>query len=168
MRIDGAKVPELASVEVARGRESTSVELGPAVHNRARECTGADAVVVHRLIRALAEESEGVKKVEISVEDLECDLTEASASAALVEILADGVSWRAVGFVLFYGSYSSWTGKALYLEDVFVEEEMRGLGLGLMLLNYCAERSVKASFERMQCKLALLLSSDSSQLWGAY
>ena len=37
------------------------------------------------------------------------------------------------GFALFYIRYSTWRGQRLYLEDFYVREEMRGMGLGKLL-----------------------------------
>ena len=39
------------------------------------------------------------------------------------------------GFALYFFNYSTWTGKpGIYLEDLFVEPELRGLGIGKALL----------------------------------
>lgn len=40
---------------------------------------------------------------------------------------------KVVGFALYYIRYSTWKGQRLYLEDIFVEPEMRGKGIGAML-----------------------------------
>lgn len=37
------------------------------------------------------------------------------------------------GFALYYIRYSTWRGQRLYLEDFYVREEMRGMGLGKLL-----------------------------------
>ena len=39
-----------------------------------------------------------------------------------------------VGFALFYNSYSTWQGRCLYLEDLYVAEAARGRGVGKLLL----------------------------------
>lgn len=50
------------------------------------------------------------------------------------------------GFSLWYFRYSTWKGKRFYLEDLFIKEEFRSLGLGKMLLD---EAIVEA--KRTQC-----------------
>ncbi len=40
-----------------------------------------------------------------------------------------------VGFSLCYIRYSTWKGQRLYLEDLLVKEEMRGHGIGKMLMD---------------------------------
>lgn len=43
------------------------------------------------------------------------------------------------GFALFFHNFSTWLGKSgLYLEDLFVKEEMRGKGIGKALLLHLA------------------------------
>ncbi len=40
---------------------------------------------------------------------------------------------RIVGFALWYIRYSTWKGQRLYLEDIYVEPEARGRGIGARL-----------------------------------
>jgi GNAT superfamily N-acetyltransferase len=39
-----------------------------------------------------------------------------------------------VGYALFFGSYSTWAGRGLFLEDLFVRGQFRGRGIGKALL----------------------------------
>src|SRR3984957_3613597 len=41
---------------------------------------------------------------------------------------------QAAGYALFFGCYSPWAGRALYLEDLFVREKFRCKGIGKQLL----------------------------------
>ncbi|XP_068687155.1 thialysine N-epsilon-acetyltransferase-like [Montipora capricornis] len=41
---------------------------------------------------------------------------------------------RAIGYVIFYQSYSTWKGRALYIEDLYVEPASRGKGIGTELI----------------------------------
>lgn len=45
------------------------------------------------------------------------------------------------GMSLYYYRYSTWKGKRLYLEDLIVREEFRGLGLGKSLLDATVEEA---------------------------
>ena len=47
--------------------------------------------------------------------------------------------WQPVGFALTYFAYSTWKGVCLYLEDIYVEPEWRGRGLGMALIRQCVE-----------------------------
>jgi GNAT superfamily N-acetyltransferase len=56
-----------------------------------------------------------------------------------------------VGFALYFFSYSTWLGRpGLYLEDIFVEPEMRGLGIGKALLERVAAIALEKRCPRLQ------------------
>src|SRR5437868_434514 len=44
-----------------------------------------------------------------------------------------------VGFGSYFFAYYSWSGKAIYLDDLYVSEAYRGLGIGTRLLNSVIE-----------------------------
>lgn len=59
----------------------------------------------------------------------------------------DGVD---AGFALYFFTWSTWRGKSvLYLEDLFVKPELRGKGIGLMLMRALASEAVKLGCARM-------------------
>lgn len=45
------------------------------------------------------------------------------------------VDGKVEGFALYYIRYSTWKGQAMYLEDILVTNEMRGKGLGKLLMD---------------------------------
>lgn len=47
------------------------------------------------------------------------------------------------GYALFFGYYSSWAGRGLFLEDLFVRGEFRGRGIGKALLASVARIAVQ-------------------------
>ncbi len=56
-----------------------------------------------------------------------------------------------VGFALFFHNFSTFVGrKGMYLEDLFVLPEKRGLGYGKALLKYVAELAVERGCGRME------------------
>ncbi|MGA3343889.1 MAG: GNAT family N-acetyltransferase [Terracidiphilus sp.] len=58
---------------------------------------------------------------------------------------------RPAGFALYFFSYSTWLGRpGLYLEDIFVEPEFRGLGIGKALLERVAAIAVEKGCPRLQ------------------
>ena len=58
---------------------------------------------------------------------------------------------RAAGFALYFFNYSTWLGRpGIYLEDLFVEPELRGLGIGRALLERVAAIAVEKSCERLE------------------
>jgi GNAT superfamily N-acetyltransferase len=58
---------------------------------------------------------------------------------------------QAAGFALYFFNYSTWLGRpGLYLEDLFVEPELRGLGIGKALLERVAAIAVEEGCLRLQ------------------
>ena len=67
------------------------------------------------------------------------------------EVLLAECNGNVVGFALFFHSYSTYLGKPrLYLEDLFVKEEMRSKGIGTMFFKALAEISRKRDYGRME------------------
>lgn len=52
-------------------------------------------------------------------------------------------------FGLYYVRYSTWKGCRLYLEDLLVTEQMRGMGLGKMLFDKLIEEAIEKGFNGM-------------------
>jgi GNAT superfamily N-acetyltransferase len=58
---------------------------------------------------------------------------------------------KPVGFAFYFFNYSTWTGRpGLYLEDLFVNSEFRGLGIGKALLARVAAIAVEKGCPRLQ------------------
>jgi GNAT superfamily N-acetyltransferase len=58
---------------------------------------------------------------------------------------------RPAGFALYFYNYSTWLGRpGLYLEDLFVHPEFRGLGIGKALLKRVAASALEKGCERLQ------------------
>ena len=56
-----------------------------------------------------------------------------------------------IGFALFFHNFSTFVGrKGLYLEDLFILPEKRGLGYGKALLKYLANLAVERNCGRME------------------
>jgi GNAT superfamily N-acetyltransferase len=69
----------------------------------------------------------------------------------LVRVLLAEIAGKAVGFALFYSSYSSLlTQPCLWLDDLFVQAPMRGMGVGTALLKYLAQIAESTNCGRME------------------
>jgi GNAT superfamily N-acetyltransferase len=69
----------------------------------------------------------------------------------VAEVIFLEESKRAVGFALFFHSFSTFLGKpGIYLEDLFVQPEQRGKGYGKLLLAALAKISVERGCGRLE------------------
>jgi GNAT superfamily N-acetyltransferase len=50
------------------------------------------------------------------------------------------------GFALYYIRYSTWKGQRMYLEDLLVTEELRGLGVGKLLFDKLIEEAKEKQY----------------------
>lgn len=108
----------------------------------------ADIPDILRLIQELATYEREPDAVETTEEDLRRWVfgDEPVASVLLAE-----VDHRVVGMALWYRTYSTWTGvPGIHLEDLFVEPEHRGSGLGRALLAALARIAVDRGYARVE------------------
>jgi ribosomal protein S18 acetylase RimI-like enzyme len=98
-----------------------------------RPATPADVATLVALVRELAAyEREPLSSVKITEADV---LRDGFGPERRFEALIAEADGRAAGFALFFHNYSTWEGRAgLYIEDIYVSEWARGLGVGRRLL----------------------------------
>jgi GNAT superfamily N-acetyltransferase len=104
-----------------------------------RAATADDAALLRSMIRELAEFEHELEWVTIQEEDLVRDgFGDRPRFRALV------AEWdgQPAGYALFFGYFSTWTGRGLFLEDLFVREAFRGRGIGKALLAKVARIAV--------------------------
>ncbi len=51
---------------------------------------------------------------------------------------------------LFYYRYSTWKGKSLYLEDLYIKPESRGNGFGTYVMKWLAKYAVENDCKRFE------------------
>ena len=113
-----------------------------------RPATPQDVPDVLRLIRALATYEREPDVVATTEDDLRRWLFGADPVASVLVAEAAG---RVVGMALWFRTYSTWTGQpGIYLEDLFVEPEQRGSGLGRALLRELARIAVERGYPRVE------------------
>ena len=117
-----------------------------------RPATQDDVPLILKFIRALA----AFEREPDAVTATEADLLRDGFGLnpyyfCLIAEQADGETCRAAGFAFYFFNYSTWTGRpGLYLEDVFVNPEFRGLGIGKALLARVAAIAVEKDCPRLQ------------------
>lgn len=107
-----------------------------------------DAATIVRLVRALAA-YEHIAQDAVHLSEAEV-LRAAFGERRQFEVLLAERDDRPVGFALFFESYSTFAGgPCLFLEDLFVEETSRRLGLGRLLLRDLAKLCLARGYLRL-------------------
>lgn len=113
-----------------------------------RPAVAADAAVIHGFIRDLAEYEELLHEMQASQADIAAMLFSANPRGFCDIAEADGTP---VGFALWFYNLSTFTGRhGIYLEDLYVRPEHRGLGAGKALLASLARRCVDEGLTRLE------------------
>ena len=96
-----------------------------------RKATPEDAQTIYDLIYKLAV----YEKLENEVVTTPDELREQIFEKKYAEVIIAEEDEKPVGFALYFHNFSTFVGKpGIYLEDLFVEPEMRGKGYGKALL----------------------------------
>jgi GNAT superfamily N-acetyltransferase len=113
-----------------------------------RVATPADIPLILTFVRDLAEYERLLHEVEMTEADLRRDLF-GENPRAFCDIAEH--AGEPVGFALWFYNYSTFRGRAgIYLEDLFVKPEARGVGAGKALLRRLAQRCVDADLARLE------------------
>lgn len=138
-----------------------------------RDAVAADCEQVHALIMELAEFEGEAGQVQLSAQRLERDLAEGRFSCIVAEEeleaeveaeaqtatppAAPGLRelpprrrGRVAGFALVFGTYSTWQGHGLWLEDLYVRPWARGAGLGSRLVREVCALALRRGCARLQ------------------
>ena len=122
------------------------------MHHAVREARESDVEQLHQLIIDLATYERSADQVKVTPEQLRVALfgphPAVYALVAEAEAEADGA---VVGYALYFLNFSTWEGvHGIYLEDLYVQPEQRGSGLGKALLTALAEIAVSRGYARVE------------------
>src|SRR5579862_1577746 len=113
-----------------------------------RRATAADASQILAFIRALAEFERAPDAVSATEDSL---LRDGFGPNPFFQCLIADYDGRPAGFAFYFFNYSTWMGRpGIYLEDLFVHPEFRGLGIGKALLRQVAAIAVEKGCRRLQ------------------
>ena len=113
-----------------------------------REATVADAGLILRFIRDLAAYERLLHEVEATEGDVVRDLFGPRPKVFCDIAEQDG---QPLGFALWFYNYSTFRGRhGIWLEDLFVEPDARGLGAGKALLARLAQRCLEQGLARLE------------------
>lgn len=112
-----------------------------------RLATIQDVALLRTMIRELAEFERELEMVSIREEDLARDGF--GANPLFCALIAE---WNGepAGYALFFRSFSTWAGRGLFLEDLFVRDCFRGNGIGKALMARVAQIAIDEKCFGMQ------------------
>ncbi|WP_240519178.1 GNAT family N-acetyltransferase [Amycolatopsis antarctica] len=110
--------------------------------------TPEDVETLHRFVLELA----GAESFPGEVEAKPVDLSDALfGPRPIAEAIVATVGGRPAGFAIFYPTYSTILGReGIHLEDLYVESEYRGSGIGQALLGHLARLAADRGCGRLE------------------
>ena len=112
-----------------------------------RTATPADIPLIRALIQELADYEREPNSVQITEQQL---LEDGFGKQRYYDCLIAEQDGAPAGFALFFPIYSTWRGRSLHLEDLFVRPQFRGHGIGKALLQQVATLAVERECARLQ------------------
>lgn len=113
---------------------------------RIRVATKEDCPRLLELINELALYEKAPEEVTVTLAEFE--IAGFGANAVWKAFVAD-LDGIIQGFGLYYVRYSTWKGCRLYLEDLVVTEELRGLGIGKLLFDALIAEALEKGYNGM-------------------
>src|SRR5580698_8489212 len=108
-----------------------------------RAACAEDASLILAFVRELAEYEREPDAVKLTEAELVRDGFPGLGEERYFECLIAEEGGEAAGFALCFPVYSTWRGRALHLEGLFVRPQFRGLGIGKALLRKVAALAVE-------------------------
>lgn len=106
-----------------------------------------DVGLVLRFIKELADYEKLLSEV-VATEEI---LMETIFERRAAEVVIAELDGEPVGFALFFHNFSTFLGRpGLYLEDLYVRPEIRGKGIGKLLLSYLAKLALDRGCGRFE------------------
>ena len=113
-----------------------------------RSATTDDVDLILHFIRELAIYEKAEQEVRATADDI---LQTLFCKGSQVEALICEHEGEAIGFAVYFFNYSTWLGRhGLFLEDLFVTPDKRGLGAGKALFQHLARIAVDGDCGRFE------------------
>jgi GNAT superfamily N-acetyltransferase len=113
-----------------------------------RPATPEDAELILRFITDLAIYEKAEHEVKTDAAGIRASLFADGSTAHGLICELDG---QPIGYAVYFFNYSTWLGRhGLYLEDLYVSPEARGLGAGKALLRHLAQLAVARDCGRFE------------------
>ena len=106
-----------------------------------------DVPLIFEFIKELANYEKMIHEV-VATED---DLIESLFERKVAEVIIGEYKNKAVAFALFFHNFSTFLGRpGIYLEDLYVRPEMRGKGIGKIMLSFLAKLAIERNCGRLE------------------
>lgn len=114
---------------------------------RFRNTVKEDSKLIVEFIREIAEYEKMLDDVIATEESIEKSIfTDNKAEVMIIEY-----DKKPIGYILYFFNYSTFMGRAgLYLEDIYIQEEYRGLGFGKEAFLYLSQIAKENNCKRME------------------
>ncbi|XP_030372215.1 diamine acetyltransferase 2 [Scaptodrosophila lebanonensis] len=111
----------------------------------------ADIKAVREMIQELADFERYSNGPELSEEDLirDAGLT-GQQELCHIYVLIDNATQQAIGYAICFNSYSTWQGRAYFLEDLYVRPAHRKRGAGARIFREVAAIAFKLNCKRLE------------------
>ncbi len=117
-------------------------------HPNIRMAVPQDAETIFRFICELAEFENARHEVKADVAAI---YETVFGENAVCDALIYEQNGQPLAFALWYYTYSTWEGRAgLYLEDLYVSPDARGMGIGSTILKYLANYALEKGYGRFE------------------
>lgn len=106
-----------------------------------------DTALILDFIKELAEYEKMLDLV-VATEDI---LRESLFEKKAAEVIIGEYKGEPVGFALFFNNFSTFLGQSgIYLEDLYIKPEMRGKGMGKIMLSFLAKLALDRNCGRLE------------------
>ncbi len=113
-----------------------------------RNATANDSTIILRFITDLAIYEKAEHEVIANADSIRASLFGANSTTQAVICELDN---QPIGFAVYFFHYSTWLANhGLYLEDLYVDPEQRGIGAGKALLQHLAHMAVVKDCSRFE------------------
>lgn len=113
-----------------------------------RQARPTDANAIYDMIYELAVYEKAPEEVVTTPNEINATLFGADSKTEALICEIDG---KVAGYAVFFTSYSTWLGRnGIYMEDLYISPDYRGVGAGKALLKYIAQCAVQRKCGRLE------------------